>query len=65
MGAVGYPGVSPDKLPQPFGGVEGKPMNSAELLEAAVKGWKGIDFCKEPGNGAKRNETEYMAKTFC
>ena len=33
-------------------------MNSAELLEAAVKGWKGIDFCKEPGNGAKRNETE-------
>lgn len=58
MGAVGYPGVSPDKLPQPFGGVEGKPMNSAELLEAAVKGWKGIDFCKEPGNGAKRNETE-------
>lgn len=58
MGAVGYPGVSPDKLPQPFGGVEGKPMNSAELLKAAVKGWKGIDFCKEPGNGAKRNETE-------
>ena len=58
MGAVGYPGVSPDKLPQPFGGEEGKPMSSASLLNAAVKGWKGIDFCNEPGNGAMKDETE-------
>lgn len=28
MGAVGFPGVTPDKLPQPFGGEEGKPLNS-------------------------------------
>ncbi|WP_295431537.1 glycoside hydrolase family 3 C-terminal domain-containing protein [uncultured Prevotella sp.] len=58
MGAVGYPGVSPDKLPQPFGGEEGKPLNSAELLKAAVKGWKGIDFCALPGDGTKKDETE-------
>lgn len=58
MGAVGYPGVSPDKLPQPFGGEEGKPLNSAELLKAAVKGWKGIDFCTLPGDGTKKDETE-------
>lgn len=58
MGAVGYPGVSPDKLPQPFGGEEGKPLNSAQLLKAAVKGWKGIDFCALPGDGTKKDETE-------
>lgn len=58
MGAVGYPGVSPDKLPQPFGGEEGKPLNSAQLLKAAVKGWKGIDFCTLPGDGTKKDETE-------
>lgn len=58
MGAVGYPGVSPDKLPQPFGGEEGKTLNSAQLLKAAVKGWKGIDFCTLPGDGTKKNETE-------
>ena len=58
MGAVGYPGVSPDKLPQPFGGEEGKPLNSARLLKAAVEGWKGIDFCIVPGDGTKKNETE-------
>lgn len=58
MGAVGYPGVSPDKLPQPFGGEEGKPLNSARLLKAAVNGWKGIDFCAVPGDGTKKNETE-------
>ena len=58
MGAVGYPGVSPDKLPQPFGGEEGKPLNSARLLKAAVNGWKGIDFCALPGDGTKKNETE-------
>lgn len=58
MGAVGYPGVSPDKLPQPFGGEEGKPLNSARLLKAAVEGWKGIDFCTVPGDGTKKNETE-------
>lgn len=58
MGAVGYPGVSPDKLPQPFGGEEGKPMNSANLLNAAIKGWKGISFCNEPGDGSKYDETE-------
>lgn len=58
MGAVGYPGVSPDKLPQPFGGEEGKPLNSARLLKAAVEGWKGIDFCALPGDGTKKDETE-------
>ena len=58
MGAIGYPGVSPDKLPQPFGGEEGKPLNSARLLKAAVNGWKGIDFCAVPGDGTKKNETE-------
>lgn len=58
MGAVGYPGVSPDKLPQPFGGEEGKPLNSARLLKAAIEGWKGIDFCIVPGDGTKKNETE-------
>jgi len=58
MGAVGYPGVSPDKLPQPFGGEEGKPLNSARLLKAAVNGWKGIDFCALPGDGTKKDETE-------
>ena len=58
MGAVGYPGVSPDKLPQPFGGEEGKPLNSARLLKAAVEGWKAIDFCTVPGDGTKKNETE-------
>ena len=58
MGAVGYPGVSPDKLPQPFGGEEGKPLNSARLLKAAVDGWKGIDFCALPGDGTKKDETE-------
>lgn len=58
MGAVGYPGVSPDKLPQPYGGEEGKPMNSARLLKAAVEGWKGIDFCATPGDGTKKDETE-------
>lgn len=58
MGAVGYPGVSPDKLPQPFGGEEGKTLNSAQLLKAAVKGWKGIDFCTLPGDGTKKDETE-------
>ena len=58
MGAVGYPGVSPDKLPQPFGGDEGKPLNSARLLKAAVEGWKGIDFCALPGDGTKKDETE-------
>lgn len=30
MGAVGYPGVSPDKLPQHSGGEEGKLLNSAQ-----------------------------------
>lgn len=58
MGAVGYPGVSPDKLPQPFGGEEGKPLNSEQMLKAAIKGWKGINFCTQPGDGMKRNETE-------
>lgn len=58
MGAVGYPGVSPDKLPQPFGGEEGKPLNSAQLLKAAVKGWRGFDFCTLPGDGTKKDETE-------
>ena len=58
MGAVGYPGVSPDKLPQPFGGEEGKPLNSARLLKAAVNGWEGIDFCALPGDGTKKDETE-------
>lgn len=58
MGAVGYPGVSPNKLPQPFGGQAGKPMNSAQLLKAATEGWKGISFCTEPGDGVKKNETE-------
>lgn len=58
MGAIGYPGVSPDKLPQPFGGEEGKPLNSARLLKAAVNGWKGIDSCAVPGDGTKKNETE-------
>lgn len=58
MGAVGYPGVSPDKLPRPFGGEEGKPMCSANLLRAAINGWKGISFCNEPGDGTVCDETE-------
>ena len=58
MGAVGYPGVTPERLPQPFGGEEGKPLSSAHLLKAAIGGWKGIDFCHEPGDGKKGNETE-------
>lgn len=62
MGAVGYTGVTPDKLPQPFGGEEGKPLNSAKLLKAAIKGWRGIDFCTQPGDGMKRDETEVKRK---
>lgn len=58
MGAVGFPGVTPDKLPQPFGGEEGKPLNSEQMLKAAIKGWKGINFCTQPGDGMKKNETE-------
>lgn len=58
MGAVGFPGVTPDKLPQPFGGQEGKPLNSEQTLKAAVKGWAGINFCTQPGDGMKKNETE-------
>lgn len=58
MGAVGYPGVSPENLPQPFAGVKGKPLNSAALLKAAIKGWKGIDFSRQVGNGQQQNETE-------
>lgn len=58
MGAVGYPGVEPDKLPLPYAGTEGQPLNSAQLLKAAVSGWKGINFTTTPGNGAKRSESE-------
>ena len=58
MGAVGFPGVSPESLPQPFAGREGEPLSSELLLKAAVKGWKGIDFCTEPGRGMKRDETQ-------
>lgn len=58
MGAVGYPGVSPEMLPQPYGGDEGKPLESALMLKAALNGWKGIDFCSQAGNGMKRDETE-------
>lgn len=58
MGSVGYPGVTPDKLPQPFGGEAGKPMSSAKLLEAAIKGWKGIKFATDMSDGKNRNETE-------
>lgn len=58
MGAVGYPGVSPDRLPSSFGGEAGRPLSSDALLKAAVNGWKGIDFHTEPGDGSKKNETE-------
>lgn len=58
MGAVGYPGVAPEKLPQSLGGIEGKPLNSAQTLKAAVNGWKGIKFCPTAGDGTKKMETE-------
>ena len=58
MGSVGYPGVTPNLLPQPFGGEAGKPMNSKSLLDAAVKGWKGISFSTVRCDGMKKNETE-------
>lgn len=28
------------------------------MLKAAIKGWKGINFCTQPGDGMKKNETE-------
>ncbi|MCQ2289121.1 MAG: glycoside hydrolase family 3 C-terminal domain-containing protein [Muribaculaceae bacterium] len=58
MGSVGYPGVTPELLPQPYGGEAGKPMNSKALLDAAVKGWKGISFSTAQCDGKKKNETE-------
>lgn len=58
MGSVGYPGVTPELLPQPYGGEAGKPMNSKNLLDAAVKGWKGINFSTAKCDGKKKNETE-------
>lgn len=47
MGTVGYPGVTPSKLPQPYGGEAGKPLVSADVLKAAINGWKGIQFATE------------------
>jgi len=47
MGAVGYPGVSPNKLPQPYAGEAGQPLTSADVLKAAISQWKGIQFSTE------------------
>lgn len=58
MGSVGYPGVTPELLPQPYGGEAGKPLESKSLLDAAVKGWKGINFSTAKCDGKKKNETE-------
>lgn len=58
MGSVGYPGVTPDKLPQPYAGEAGKPLESARLLDAAMRGWKGINFSTAMSDGKKKDETE-------
>ncbi|MCQ2291285.1 MAG: glycoside hydrolase family 3 C-terminal domain-containing protein, partial [Muribaculaceae bacterium] len=58
MGAAGYPGVKPEQLPQPFGGTTGKPFTSAHVLNAAIDGWKGINFSTQQGDGAQKDETE-------
>lgn len=58
MGAVGYPGVKPEQLPQPFGGTAGKPFTSANVINAAIEGWKGISFSSQQGDGAQKDETE-------
>lgn len=58
MGSVGYPGVTPELLPQPYGGEAGKPLESAALLKAATSNWKGINFSTAKCDGKKKNETE-------
>ncbi|MDY5631706.1 MAG: glycoside hydrolase family 3 C-terminal domain-containing protein [Bacteroidaceae bacterium] len=58
MGAVGYPGVSPDKLPQTLTGKISQPLNSELLLQSAIKGWKNIQFEQTPGDGAKKDESQ-------
>ena len=58
MGAVGYPGVRPADLPQPFAGEEGKPLSSADLLRVAVKDWKGMSFPTKRGDGRRGDESE-------
>lgn len=58
MGTVGYPGVDPTQLPQPYAGEAGKPLQSAELLKHAIKGWKGIKFTDVKSDGHKGNDSE-------
>lgn len=58
MGTVGYPGVTPELLPQPLGGEAGKPLNSAQLLAAAKNNWKGIKLSNETWKGQKGTETQ-------
>ena len=58
MGAVGYPGVRPADLPQPFAGEEGQPLCSADLLREAVRDWQGMSFPKKRGDGRRGDESE-------
>lgn len=58
IGAVGYPGVSPDKLPQGYAGEAGKPLKSADVLKAAINGWKGISFTNEVSRGRRGDDSQ-------
>lgn len=57
-GTVGYPGVTPDLLPQPYAGEAGKPLNSADMLKAAISGWKGITFTDVRTHSSKHDESQ-------
>lgn len=58
MGTVGYPGVSPDQLPQPYAGEAGKPLESASVLKAALSNWKGIQFTDAQSNGRRGDDSQ-------
>lgn len=58
MGTVGYPGVHPTDLPQPYAGEEGKPLSSEKLLKEALNGWKNVKFTSQRSNGRHGDETE-------
>lgn len=58
MGTVGYPGVRPDQLPAGFCGIEGQPLKSADMLDAAIKGWKNVSFTNERSNGRRGDESQ-------
>ncbi|MBQ0019700.1 MAG: fibronectin type III-like domain-contianing protein [Bacteroidales bacterium] len=58
MGTVGYPGVHPKDLPAELAGVEGKPLSSEPTINAAINGWKGINFTQERAKGRQGDESE-------